>query len=72
MPLVVFIHIREVLKYQTQGGEQRLITAAAVAGPPSGSGDDYGAVSGITLHRVTDGRVDDGTFLPLDVRTDER
>jgi 3',5'-cyclic AMP phosphodiesterase CpdA len=62
------IHIREVLKYQTQGGEQRLITAAAVLGPPAGSGDDYGAVSGITLHRVTDGHVDDGTFLPLDVR----
>jgi hypothetical protein len=59
------IHIREVLKYQTQGGEQRLITASAVAGPPSGSGADYGPVSGITLHRVTDGRVDDGTFLPL-------
>jgi 3',5'-cyclic AMP phosphodiesterase CpdA len=60
------IHMREVLKYQTQIGEQRLITAAAVVGPPSGNGADYGAVSGITLHRVTDGRVDDGTFLPLD------
>ena len=61
------IHIREVLKYQTEGGEQRLITTAAVRGPPSGSGPDYGPVSGITLHRVLDGRVDDGTFLPLDV-----
>ncbi len=61
------IHIREVLKYQTQGGEQRLITTAAVAGPPSGSGSDYGPASGITLHRVTDGRVDDGTFLLLNV-----
>jgi len=61
------IHIREVLKYQTQGGEQRLITAAAVVGPPPGDGADYGPVSGITLHRVTAGHVDDGTFLPLDV-----
>lgn len=60
------IHMREVLKYQTQLGEQRLITAAAVVGPPSGSGFAYGAVSGITLHRVVDGHVDDGTFLPLD------
>jgi hypothetical protein len=61
------IHMREVLKYQTKIGEQRLITAAAVVGPQSGRGSDYGAVSGITLHRVIDGRVDDGTFLPLDV-----
>ncbi len=59
------IHIREVLKYQTQIGEQRLITAAAVVGPPSGSGAAYGPVSGITVHRVVNGRVDDGTFLPL-------
>ncbi len=59
------IHIREVLKYHTKGGEQRLITAAAVRGPASGSGSDYGPVSGITLHRVIDGQVDDGTFLPL-------
>lgn len=61
------IHMREVLKYQTQIGEQRLITAAAVVGPPSGSRGAYGPVSGITLHRVTDGHVDDGTFLPLDL-----
>ena len=61
------IHMREVLKYQTQIGEQRLITAAAVVGPRSGSRAAYGPVSGITLHRVTDGHVDDGTFLPLDL-----
>ena len=60
------IHMREVLKYQTQIGELRLITAAAVVGPPSGSRGAYGPVSGITLHRVTDGHVDAGTFLPLD------
>ena len=60
------IHIREVLKYQTQGGEQRLITAAAVAGPGPGSANPYRALSGITLHRVVDGHIDDGTFLPLD------
>jgi hypothetical protein len=60
-------HSREVLKFQTQIGEQRLITAAAVLGPQPGVGDDYGPVSGITLHRVTNGHVDDGTFLPLHV-----
>jgi hypothetical protein len=59
------IHMREVLKYQTQIGEQRLITAAAVVGPASGSRGAYGPVSGITVHRVVNGRVDDGTFLPL-------
>lgn len=60
------IHMREVLQYQTQGGVQRLITAAAVVGPAPGPGASYGPVSGITLHRVSNGRVDDGTFLPLD------
>lgn len=60
------IHMREVLRYQTQAGVQRLITAAAVVGPAPGSGSAYGPVSGITLHRVSRGRVDDGTFLPLD------
>jgi len=60
------IHMREVLKYQTQAGEQRLITAAAVVGPAAGRGSAYGPVSGIDLHRVTAGQVDDGTFLPLD------
>ena len=66
------IHMREVLKYQTQGGEQRLITAAAVVGPAPGRANAYGAVSGITLHRVVDGRIDDGTFLPLDPGLDGR
>lgn len=60
------IHMREVLRYQTQAGEQRLITAAAVVGPAAGAGSAYGPVSGITLHRVVDGQVDDGTFLPLE------
>jgi 3-methyladenine DNA glycosylase AlkD len=60
------IHIREVLKFQTLNGEQRLITAAAVVGPAPGGADAYGPLSGITLHRVVDGRIDDGTFLPLD------
>lgn len=59
------IHMREVLEYQTQKGVQRLITAAAVVGPRPGR-NDYGPLSGITLHRVTDGHVGKGTFLPLD------
>jgi len=63
------IHIRESITYVTQGGPQRLHTAAAVVGPVPGpdAGPDaaYGAISGITLYRVHDGHVDDGTFLPL-------
>ncbi|MBW2278395.1 MAG: hypothetical protein JRF63_12950, partial [Deltaproteobacteria bacterium] len=66
------IHIREVLKYRTQIGEQRLITAAAVVGPAPGRANPYGPLSGITLHRVVDGRIDDGTFLPLDPLPDGR
>jgi predicted MPP superfamily phosphohydrolase len=61
-------HMREVLEYRTQIGKQRLITAAAVVGPAPGGANAYGPLSGITLHRVVDGRVDDGTFLPLDPR----
>jgi len=66
------IHIREVLKYRTQIGEQRLITAAAVVGPALGKANAYGPLSGITLHRVVDGHIDDGTFLPLDPRPGSR
>jgi len=60
------IHMRESLTYMTQAGPQRLQTAAAVVGPAPGGANAYGPVSGVTLYRVHDGRVDDGTFLPLD------
>jgi hypothetical protein len=60
------IHVRESLTYLTQAGPQRLQTAAAVVGPAPGDADAYGPLSGITLYRVHEGRVDDGTFLMLD------
>lgn len=60
------IHMRESLTYMTQAGPQRLHTAAAVVGPAPGDADGYGPLSGITLYRVRDGHVDDGTFLLLD------
>ncbi len=66
------IHMREVLSYRTQVGVQRLITAAAVVGPQPGGASDYGSLSGITLHRVVGGTVDDGTFVPLDPLPDGR
>ncbi len=65
-------HMREVLEFRTQGGEQRLTTAAAVIGPAPGRANPYGALSGITLHRVVDGRIDTGTFLPLDAQAEGR
>ena len=60
------IHMRESLTYMTQAGPQRLQTAAAVVGPAPGQADGYGPVSGVTLYGVHEGRVDDGTFLPLE------
>ncbi len=66
LALAGHIHMRETITYTTGGGIQRLQTAAAVVGPTPGRVDAYGPVSGVTLYRVHDGQVDDGTFLPLD------
>lgn len=60
------IHMRESITYRTQAGPMRLQTAAAVVGPPPGAANAYGPLSGITVYRVRDGHVDDGTFVPLD------
>jgi hypothetical protein len=60
------IHMRESITYVTQSGPQRLQTAAAVVGPAPGQANAYAALSGITVYRVHDGIVDDGTFVPLD------
>jgi len=60
------IHLREAIEYRTQQGPLRLHQAAAAVGPARGSSDGYGPLSGVTLYRVTKGRVDNGTFLPLD------
>jgi predicted MPP superfamily phosphohydrolase len=60
-------HRREMLRYETASGSWRFYQTAAVVGPPAGEGP-LGIRSGITLYRVTDGRVDDGTFIPLDPR----
>jgi hypothetical protein len=42
----------------------RFHQAAAVVGPSEAAG--LKLVSGVTVYRVKEGRVDDGTFLPLD------
>lgn len=57
-------HTREMLAYETQRGRVRFFQTGAVIGPNSYAGITM--VSGVTLYRVRDGKVDDGTFLPLD------
>lgn len=42
----------------------RFYQTAAVVGP--GGTDPLAFPSGITVYRVRDGKVDDGTFVPLD------
>lgn len=59
------MHRREFLRYETANGTYRFAQTAAVVGPVRGEGR-LGIRSGITLYRVNDRRVDDGTFIPLE------
>lgn len=59
------MHRREVLRYETASGTKRFAQTAAVVGPPHGEGP-LGIRSGITVYRVRQRQVDDGTFIPLD------
>ena len=59
------MHRREFLRYETAHGTRRFAQTAAVTGPVRGEGP-MGIRSGITLYRVSQRRVDDGMFIPLD------
>jgi hypothetical protein len=59
------MHRREQLRYETASGSYRFYQTAAVTLPVRGEGR-LGIRSGITLYRVSDGHVDDGTFIPLE------
>ncbi len=59
------IHRSERLRFETAAGTRRFFQTAAVTGPATGHGP-LGHRSGVTQYRVSDGRVDDGTFIPLD------
>ena len=59
------MHRREQLRYETASGSYRFYQTAAVTLPVRGDGR-LGVRSGITLYRVNDGHVDDGTFIPLE------
>lgn len=58
------MHVRETIALETTLGRVRFHQTAAVVGPSEAAG--LSLVSGVTLYRVRDGHVDDGTFLPLD------
>jgi hypothetical protein len=57
------MHTSESLAIDTDKGRVRFHQTAAVVGPSEAAG--LKLVSGVTLYRVRDGRVDDGTFIPL-------
>jgi hypothetical protein len=59
------MHRREFLRYETATGTRRFSQTAAVVGPVRGEGK-MGIRSGVTLYRVSDRHVDDGTFIPLE------
>ena len=58
------MHTAESLVYQTKNGPVRFHQTGAVVGPSAAGGMDF--PSGVTLYRVLGGKVDNGTFLPLD------
>ena len=58
------MHVRESLAYAANGRTLRFHQSAAVVAPSKVAG--LSMTSGFTLYRVEDGKVDDGTFVPLD------
>lgn len=58
------LHTSERIVLDTAAGRVRFHQTGAVVGPSSAPGFDF--VSGVTLYHAQDGRIDDGTFLPLD------
>jgi Predicted phosphohydrolases len=55
------MHVREMLRFQ--GIPIRFYQGAAVVGPSDGAGLAF--PSGVVVYRVSGGKVDDGTFVPL-------
>jgi 3',5'-cyclic AMP phosphodiesterase CpdA len=60
------VHRREMLTYETAFGTRRFYQTAAVTDPDQGEGP-LGIRSGVTLYRVSEGKVDEGTFIPLNL-----
>ncbi|HEY3434517.1 MAG TPA: metallophosphoesterase [Solirubrobacterales bacterium] len=58
------MHAREILRYEAGGVTTRFEQAAAIVGPNEAG--PLTMTSGMTLYQVDRGRIDAGTFLPLD------
>jgi len=58
------MHASERLAIDTTAGRVRFHQTGAVVGPSDAAGLNF--VSGVTLYKVRDAKVDDGTFIPLD------
>ncbi len=58
------MHTRETLHYEAGAVATRFEQAAAIVGPNEAG--PLVMTSGLTLYRVEDGKIDAGTFLPLD------
>jgi Icc protein len=56
------MHVRETLRFE--GIPIRFYQGAAVVGPSDGAGLAF--ASGVVVYRVTGGKIDDGTFVPLE------
>lgn len=61
LALAGHVHVRERLRYE--GMPTRFEQAAAVVAPTLGAGVTF--ISGITVYRITGGRIGDGRFVPL-------
>jgi predicted MPP superfamily phosphohydrolase len=57
------MHLREALEYETEGNKTRFHQAAAVLGPRSIAG--FKTPSGVTLYKVRNRVIDNGTFMQL-------
>ena len=65
LALAGHFHTREKLSFETGGVQTRFhLTSAVREDYPSALGMTM--ISGVTLYRVSDGEIDDGTFIPLD------
>jgi hypothetical protein len=56
------LHTRETIRFESPT-RTRFFQTAAVVGPTEGP---VPAISGVTLYHASGGKIDDGTFLPLD------
>jgi 3',5'-cyclic AMP phosphodiesterase CpdA len=61
LALAGHVHVRERLRFE--GMATRFEQAAAIVAPTATVGETF--TSGITVYRLTDGRIDDGRFVPL-------